>query len=102
MHQLAEERGWANVDALGRALTAKQFLELEAYKQLDPFREVRADYRAAQVAQMLYNVNRGKHPTISLNELLLNFDGRQKPKQSVTEQLRMIKVFTMAYGKASD
>lgn len=41
-----------------RSITAKQWLMWEAYAALEPFDELRADYRSAQIVQMLYNINR--------------------------------------------
>ena len=52
--------GELNVEAMLRRLTAKQFRMWEIYSELEPFGELRADYRAASIVQMIYNVNRGE------------------------------------------
>jgi hypothetical protein len=76
--------GRVNVDAMLRSLTAAQFQEWIEYAKLEPFDETRADYRAAQIAQMILAVNmdRKKHKLPGLNELVLKFEQEQaKPKQ---------------------
>jgi hypothetical protein len=40
-------------------MTAREFTEWQAYYSLEPFGERRADYRTAQIVQMLANINRG-------------------------------------------
>lgn len=50
--------GHANVDALGRSITAKQLLEWEQYASLDPFSEEREDYRTASVVQSVHELTR--------------------------------------------
>ena len=39
-----------------RSLTAKQFIEWEHYARLEPFDELRADYRTASIREMLHNM----------------------------------------------
>ncbi len=63
--------GRANVDALLRSLTAKQFVGWECYARLEPFDEIRADYRAARIAQVIANVNRGKDTNAYTDESFL-------------------------------
>lgn len=71
--------GRVNVDALGRSLTAKQFVGWEAYAQLEPFSELRADYRTASIVQMLANVNRGKgQKAFTLKDMLLRFEEKEQ------------------------
>lgn len=71
-------------EAILRRLTAKQFRGWEMYHELEPFGEVRADFRAASIVQMLYNVNRGpKQQALPMSDFLLKFDADPvvKPKQ---------------------
>lgn len=85
-----------------RSLTAKQFLELEAYKRLNPFREVRADYRAASIVQVIANVNRGRNQkAYTLQDFLLKFEGVERPplrRQTWQEQLEVAKVIAKAFN----
>lgn len=57
-----------------RGMSARQFNEWRAYADLEPFDEVRADYRSAQIVQVLLNTYRkkGKAP-VRLEECLLPF-----------------------------
>lgn len=88
--------GHANVDALARSLTAKQFAAWEHYAQLDPFSERRADYRAASIVQMLANIHRGqKQQAYSLQDFLLEFEVEEKPAQTWQEKLAIAKMWAM-------
>ena len=74
--------GQVNVDAMLRSLTAKQLQEWLAYAKLEPFDEKRADYRAAQIAQMVLLVNLAKGAKVpTMDELLLKFE----PVEASTE-----------------
>ena len=97
-HRLAEERGRINVDAMLRALTAKQFLELLAYKRLEPFREARADWRAAQVAAMIFNMAVAPKDRRPLKDFLLAFEEQVTKRQSPKEQFALLKVLAAAYA----
>jgi len=73
-----------------RGLTAKQFKEWITYAKLEPFDEVRADYRAAQIAQMILLVNLAKGAQVpKLNELILKFE-EEAPKNTDWRQMKMI------------
>lgn len=55
-------------------LTAKKFLEWEAYSILEPFDDTRADYRSASIATVIANVNRGTNQrAYKLDDFLLKF-----------------------------
>jgi hypothetical protein len=71
-----------------RGMSARQFNEWRAYADLEPFDEVRADYRAAQVVQVLLNTYRkkGKAP-VRLEECLLHF-GEPENQPRSPEQAR--------------
>lgn len=93
--------GLPNVDALGRSLTAKQFRGWEHYAELEPFSEVRQDYRVASIVQMLANVNRGaKQKAYTIQDFLLKFEpGEEKPrKQPWEEQLMWAKIIARAHN----
>lgn len=95
--------GYAHVNALARSLTAKQFQEWEAYALLEPFDEVRADYRAASIVTTLANVNRGERQApFSLKDFLLNFEEPEqevKPRrQTVDQQVKMAYMIAKAFN----
>jgi hypothetical protein len=100
---MAVRLGWANVDALGRSLTAKQFLEWEAYARLEPFNELRADYRAASIATMIANVNRDakKHPkAYVLEDFVLKYEEKEQgaSSQPWQQKLAIAQAICMAYA----
>jgi hypothetical protein len=67
-----------------RGITYRQFEEWRAYADLEPFEEERADLRAAQVVQAIYNVNRKKgSPPIKLQDCLITL-GAQASQQPRT------------------
>lgn len=94
--------GYANVNALARSLTAKQLLEWEYYAALEPFDELRADYRAASIVTTIANVNRGlKQAPYALKDFLLNFEEPEevKPKrQTVEQQIKMAYMIAKAFN----
>lgn len=88
------------MDALARSLTAKQFMEWEHYAALEPFSELRDDYRIASIVQMLANVNRGsKQKAYQLQDFLLKF-GEQEEQQGNTREMQIaaIRAVAMAYS----
>lgn len=83
-------------------MTAKQFAEWEIYARLEPFSELRADYRAASIVQMIANVNRSpKHKAFTVEDFLLRFETAAKParKQPWEEQLMWAKIIATAHNK---
>lgn len=101
---MAVRLGRTNVDAMLRGLTAKQFMEWEAYARLEPFNELRADYRAAQIVTMIANVNRGaKQKAYQMDDFLLTFkeqeiEKAEKKKQSWKQQQSIAYAIAMAYS----
>jgi hypothetical protein len=74
-----------------RELTAKQFIGWEHFAEIEPFTldiELRADIRAAQIAQVIANVNRGKgQKAYTIKDFLVQFDGEaQQPERKKTWQ----------------
>lgn len=58
-------------------MTAKQFMGWENYARLEPFNELRADYRAASIATVIANVNRDpktRRDPYSYEDFRLKFD----------------------------
>jgi hypothetical protein len=85
-----------------RELTAKQLLEWEYFAEIEPFTfdiERRADFRAAQVAQMIANVNRGKRKAYTIDEFVLKFDEAKKEhKKSWQEMQKIAYMIAAAYN----
>jgi len=80
---MAVRLGRANVDALGRSLTAKQFMGWEHYAQLEPFNELRDDYRFASIVQILANLYRAKNQRpYSLQDFVLQFGEPEEAKKT--------------------
>lgn len=52
--------GYVDVDAMLREISVHQLREWRAYSDLEPWDEVRADYRSAQIVTALVNINRSK------------------------------------------
>jgi hypothetical protein len=85
-----------------RSLTWKQFAELSEYKQLEPFRELRADYRAASIVQIIANVNRSKkQKPYTLDDMRVKFGEQEQPKrQSQQEQFAIMMLLATAHNSA--
>lgn len=83
-----------------RGLTAKELRGWEHYFELEPFDETRADYRAASIVQILYNVNRGKgQKALTLEEALLKFGEQpEKQKQTLEQQFAILKVLAAMHA----
>jgi len=82
-----------------RRLTAKEFQRWMWYEQVEPFGELRADYRAAQIVSMIHNVAVTKKNQKEIQDFLLRFGGSPKKKQSVEEQVAMIRAMAEAFAK---
>jgi hypothetical protein len=85
-----------NVDAMLRSLTAKQFMEWEAFFSLEPWTlesELRADYRAASIRQTIYNSQVTKKSDLKeLSHFLIPFEQEEKKQKSPEELLNIAKV----------
>ena len=82
-----------------RSLTAKQFAEWEHYAKLEPFNELREDYRTASIVTMIANVNRGsKHQPFKLEDFVLKFEQEPKRPQTWQEKLAIARAIAMAYS----
>lgn len=102
--------GRVNVNAMLRSITAKQFLEWQAYARLEPFNELRDDYRAASIAQMVYNmaVAKAKDRKHDVSEFLLTWKEvdpkttvKLPPgprKQTWQEQQKLLELMALAFN----
>ncbi len=60
-------------------IDSQEFAEWMAYDRVDPFGEHRADLRAALVASVIANSNRGKNKSaFKLEDFMLDFSGEKK------------------------
>jgi hypothetical protein len=84
-----------------RRLTAKQFLEWQAYATLEPFDEVRGDFRSALIASVLANVNRDskkKPEPFKIQDFLLKFEEAEPPaKQTPAVHKNIMIMITQAF-----
>jgi hypothetical protein len=87
------------VDALARSVTAKQFIEVMAFAELEPFGELRADYRAASIRETVFNMAVSTKDRKPLDDFLLHFgDSSPKKKQQSPDQMAaMIKAWALAH-----
>jgi hypothetical protein len=85
-----------------RSITAKQLIEWEAYARLEPFGEVRDDYRFASVVAMIFNMAVVAKDRKPIDTFLLKWeDGEEQPKkkkQTWQEQFEIAKQWAMAYS----
>lgn len=103
-YRLALRMGQPNVNKMLRNLTAKQLVEWKQYNELEPFDEVRADIRAAQIVQALINVNRGRNQrAVTIKDVLLKFgeDVESRQPQSLDEKMRIMALILKAQALAA-
>jgi hypothetical protein len=83
-----------------RGLTAKKFKRWQHYASLEPFDEIRADYRAASIVAATFNVNRGKgQRAMTLDEARVKFGPKEKgSEQTPQQQLAMLRLLAAAYS----
>jgi hypothetical protein len=68
-----------------REMTAQELLEWQVLERLDPYGQLREDYRTAQVCAVLANVNRGKTtPPYRVEDFLLDFTPPEAPPAAET------------------
>jgi hypothetical protein len=88
-----------NVDEMLEQISYPQFLEWYAFSELEPFDEVRADLRTAQITAAIYNVNRDKKKRsrpYTLHEVSLKFGDEPEPepvKQTWKQQKMLAQLY---------
>lgn len=101
-----------NVDALGRSLTAKQFINWEAYAAIEPFFQEHTNLLFASVVQMIHNMAvKKEHQKESPADFLLKYVEREpgsspndsRPsrfaaKQPVKEKVAFAKIIVEAWN----
>lgn len=81
-----------------RRMSAKDFRGWEIYAGLEPFGEVRADHRAAQVAQMVFNMAVAAKHRKPLKDFILptiEYEEASKPRQ---DTFAVMKILAAAYS----
>ncbi len=85
-------------------LPAKQFARLMWYEEVEPFGELRADWRSAQIVAMIHNVAVKPEYQKTVDDFLLTFSGsrpkKEKKKQSVREQIEIMTILAHALAGA--
>lgn len=69
MFRLALALG-CTVAELGERITAAELTEWQAFYQLEPWGAWRDNWHHANLASLLYNINRGKNPSIKANAFM--------------------------------
>ncbi len=91
--------GETDVRALLRRTSAKRFIGWEHYFALEFDRELRADYRAASIVQIIANVNRGeKQKAYSVEDFLLKFDAPPKREKTWQEMQQTATLIARIYN----
>lgn len=78
-----------------RRLSAKDFQQWMWYEEVEPFGQLRDDYRTAQIVAMVHNAAVDSEHQKSTNEFLLKF-GEPKRKRTPEEEARDLKTFIYA------
>lgn len=82
-----------------RRMSARRFRKWEMYAELEPFGELRADVRAAQVVQMIFNMAvAAKHRKLLKDFLLPSVAHEEVPVQR-QDQFAVMKLFATAYSQ---
>jgi len=103
-YQLAVMLGHVNVDEMLRSITAKQFMEWEAYSQLAPFPHFRSDYNAASIVKALWDIarDRTRHPNpFSLDDVVVRYGMDAEPKKTaegMKDHGRIFRAIAEAYN----
>lgn len=73
----------------------------EHYARLEPFGELRDDYRAASIREMIFNMAVEKKDRKPIEDFLLRYDEDAKPrrkKQSVEQQIMFLNILAATSG----
>lgn len=104
MYQLAEMAGEWDVNVIANGLSAKGFLGWEAYWNLEPRSEERADHRAALVAGMVYNMAVDVKSRKPYTDWLLKFKEQEPekppptPAQVTQKQFELLSIYAKAFS----
>lgn len=92
-----------NIAKLKREMSAKDFLGWERYAAIEPFGELRADYRAASIAGMIFNMAVAQKDRKPFTEWLLQYKEQETKKQPTPEQVakkqfELLNIYARAYA----
>jgi hypothetical protein len=100
--------GEPDVDGMLRRLSARQFRRWMLYEQVEPFGQLREDYRAAMVASHVANTgyDTSKRGPFKIEDFLLKFGseeralaaGKVAAKQSPEEQASILNMLAVLFG----
>ena len=81
-----------------RGMTVRQFQEWRAYADLEPFDEIRADLRSADVVRTLLNLFGRKKGAraLPLKDCVLQFGGEAEQKKATPQEARAQVLRTMS------
>lgn len=72
-------------------MDSREFCDWLAYDRVDPFGETRADLRAAMIASVIANANRGKSQrAFKVEDFLLDFSGERKRQDWMEMQANLL------------
>lgn len=77
-----------------RRLSAKEFQQWMWYEEVEPFGQLREDFRAAQIVAMIHNTAVDKDHQKATNEFLLKF--AEKRRRTAEEEARDLELFIYA------
>ena len=81
-----------------KEISLRQFLEWKLYSDLEPFDEMRGDYRAARIAQTVANASRGPNTAAyGLTDFLIYADP-DAPQKSEDELKTIARCIVAAYA----
>ena len=73
---------------------SQRFTEWQAYYEIDPWGEERADLRAGIIASTIANVHRDpKKKAFTFGDFMPDFDPKPKPRQTPVQMFNMLKVW---------
>lgn len=79
-----------------RRLSTRDFQQWMLYEQVEPFGELRADFRSAQVVAMIHNVAVAQKDQKPVGDFLLKFEEKKEQRQSVEEQAMILNIIAAA------
>lgn len=96
---MALKLGHINVDRMLEEISIHQLHEWRAYAEIEPFDEVRDDYRTASIVSAIYHTNRGKGaPTRPIKDFVLKFDDEPRQQQTWQQQKAIAQLYARAFN----
>lgn len=92
-----------------RSITAKEFITWECYQELEPFGDTRADWLAASIREVIYNMSVEPNQRLPLKDFLVEFKdfedvakeaAKAPPRQAWQTQLAIARMLAAAQAEA--